>query len=279
MNDYCMQWLIRGQWRCFALVVVLVVFSGLPVRAEDNPISEGWSFEITPFVWAMSLDGDVTVRGQKSSLDLGFNDLVEHLNVGAMIAGEARYGRFGAFALTTYAKLSDNASGEILKLKADAKTLWLEGGVYYRLGPWVVDEAASGEQVTVTLDPYVGARYTYLDLSLDFKGRGGLGESRNVSGDQDWVDPIVGARTILDLSDHWSITAFGDIGGFNVGSDFSWQAVGLVGYSFGLFGDDDARVMGGYRALHQDYKNGNGNDEFKWDVTLYGPVFAMAVQF
>jgi len=267
-----------GVRRGLVLAVAVLLLTWRPTHAEDNPVSEEWSFQLAPYVWFIALDGDVTVRGQEASVDLGFDDIVQKLNVAAMIEGEVRYGRFGAFVLTTYADLSDNESGEILKLKADAKTFWLEGGVYYRLGPWVVDEGTSGDPVTVTLDPYVGARYTYLDLELDSKDRI-LGQSRTFSGNRDWVDPIVGARTILDLSNRWSITAFGDIGGFNVGSDFSWQAAGLVGYRFGLFGSDDARLLAGYRALHQDYKDGSGNDEFKWDVTLHGPIAALAVQF
>jgi len=236
MSGLVMQWGSMGLWRGLLLAVALLLFTWRPIHAEDNPVSEEWSFQLAPYLWFIALDGDVTVRGQKSSVDLGFDDIVQKLNVGTMIEGEVRYGRFGAFALTTYADLSDNASGEILKLKADVKTFWLEGGVYYRLGPWVVEDGASGHPVSVTLDPYVGARYTYLDLELDFD------PGPNPSDDHDWVDPIVGARTLLDLSDRWSITAFGDIGGFNVGSDFSWHAAGLVGYRFGLFDDDDARL-------------------------------------
>ena len=260
-------------WRGLALAIALALSPCRPVHAEDNPVSEGWSFQLAPYMWFIALDGDVTVRGQDSSVDLGFDDILKKLNIAAMIQGEARHGRFGLFAMTTYAELSDDASGAVLQLDADVTTFWLEGGAYYRLGPWVVDERASGKPVTATLDPYIGVRYTYLDLKLDFK------PGPHFSGDQDWVDPIVGARTIWELSDRWSVTAFGDIGGFNVGSDFSWQAAGLVGYSFSLFGDNDARVLAGYRALHQDYKNGSGADEFKWDVTLHGPVAALAVHF
>jgi len=75
------------------------------------------------------------------------------------------------------------------------------------------------------------------------------------------------------------VTALGDIGGFGAGSEFTWQAAGMVGYRFGLFGDDNARVLAGYRALYQDYKSGSGSNEFKWDMTLHGPVLALAISF
>lgn len=34
-----------------------------------------------------------------------------------------------------------------------------------------------------------------------------------------------------------------------VGADFAWSAFGLIGFRFGLFGEDNARVFAGYRAL------------------------------
>jgi len=273
MRDVAPLLRLKGIWCCLLMAVALLACTWPQAWADDNPVSQEWSFQLAPYLWAISLDGDVTVRGQKSSVDVGFDDLVQKLNAGAMIEGEARYGRFGVFANSVYADLSDNASGGGTKLDADAETLWLGFGAYYRLGPWVVDEGASGDPVTVTVDPYAGARYTYLDLQLDFK------PGPNFSGDKDWVDPIIGLRTIWDLSDRWSVTLAGDIGGFGVGSDFTWQAIGLVGYRFGLFGENDARVLGGYRALYQDYQDGSGANKFEWDMTLYGPIFGMAVEF
>jgi hypothetical protein len=54
---------------------------------------------------------------------------------------------------------------------------------------------------------------------------------------------------------------------------------GLVGYSFHLLGDDNAKVFAGYRALGQDYSDGSGADKFEWDETLHGPVLGLAYHF
>jgi hypothetical protein len=53
----------------------------------------------------------------------------------------------------------------------------------------------------------------------------------------------------------------------------------LVGYRFGLFGEDSARVVGGYRAMYQDYTDGCGDNKFKWDVTLHGPNLGLDIEF
>ena len=46
-----------------------------------------------------------------------------------------------------------------------------------------------------------------------------------------------------------------------------------------LFGKNNAAVFAGYRALHQDYTDGSGDDEFKWDVTLDGPILGFRIDF
>lgn len=52
-----------------------------------------------------------------------------------------------------------------------------------------------------------------------------------------------------------------------------------MGYRIGLFGDDNARIQAGYRALYQDYSSGSGNTKLKWDMTLHEPTLALAADF
>ena len=63
----------------------------------------------------------------------------------------------------------------------------------------------------------------------------------------------------------------GDIGGFGVGSDFTWNAITFIDYRLWKH----VSILGGYRALYQNYKNGSGIDEFKFDVTMHGPILAL----
>jgi hypothetical protein len=53
----------------------------------------------------------------------------------------------------------------------------------------------------------------------------------------------------------------------------------LIGYRFDLFGKANAMVFAGYRALYQDYTDGSGDDKFKWDVTLDGPIQDLRIDF
>jgi hypothetical protein len=64
-----------------------------------------------------------------------------------------------------------------------------------------------------------------------------------------------------------------------VGSDFARQAFGLLEYRFDLFGEDNAKVFGGYRAWSQDYSDGSGDNKFELYVTVHGPILGLGILF
>ena len=241
----------------------------------DEFVSGDWAFQLAPFVWATEVDGHATLKGQKGDLDLSFGDILNELDGMAMVEGEARKGRLGAFVNLVYGSISPSFDTPLSSINTDITYTSVGFGGYYRLGPYDLSSAAESDGPLLIVDPYAGARYTHIDVDVDLN----LGPGRSSSGDEEWIDPIVGLRTIWQLTPRWSVTAYGDVGGFGVGSDFSWLASGLVGYRFDLFGDKDSKFLVGYRALYQDYSSGSGDNKFAWDVTIYGPVMALAVEF
>jgi len=245
-----------------------------PVLAEDvSEKQSSWEFQVAPYFWFLSLNGDVTVKGQESDVDVGFDDIWNEFNIGGMVEFEARKGRWGIIGDTIAANLGTEKTIAGVDIDPDVNILMLTLGGSYRLGTWDLTDASGKKVPTVTVDALAGARYTYLGLELDIKG------FPNADADKDWVDPFIGARTLWDITRGWSLTLGGTVGGFGVGSDFTWTAAGLLGYRFGLFGEDNARVVGGYRAIYQDYASGSGDNKFKWDVTMYGPVLGLSIEF
>ncbi len=263
------------------LIVALTLTLFAPAVSAEEKAKEksDWEFQVAPYMWFISTSGDVTVKGQKSDLDLSFDDIWDELNIAAMLAFDARNGRWGFYGDIIYANLGDSdVEGPLgfVKIDPTIKLAWLTAGGFYRLGSWGLSEAAAKKAPTVTMDVFAGARYTYLDIELDFKNV----PQPTASGDKHWVDPLVGSRVILDLTQRWAISLDGSIGGFGVGSDFAWDAAGLIGYRFPLFSkENNAALFGGYRARYQDYTDGSGDDEFKWDVTLHGPILGMSIGF
>ncbi|MGE5238372.1 MAG: hypothetical protein ACM3ON_06185 [Chloroflexota bacterium] len=68
-------------------LVLLVVFLSVSSAfgAEDPPVSKDWEFSLAPmYLWAVSIDGEQTVKGNKVDLDVSFSDVWGNLN-GALI--------------------------------------------------------------------------------------------------------------------------------------------------------------------------------------------------
>lgn len=94
-----------------------------------------------------------------------------------------------------------------------------------------------------------------------------------------FADPILGARMGVRFGPErrWSWRMRGDLGGFGAGSDFTWNAVGMLGYDFRA--KVPVTVALGVCTLSQDYDDGSGLKYFRWDVTQYGPVFVLSFPF
>ena len=154
------------------------------------------------------------------------------------------------------------------EIDATSDTVQLAVAPYYRLVEWTYGTSASGRPLRLVVSPEAGLRYNYMRTELDVDG------GRTADGSESWVDPLIGSRIGLDLSDHWALGAEANVGGFGVGSDIAWNVQGYVGYRTTLFGLATS-FAAGYRALHTDYDH----NDFKWDVTMYGPILGAALRF
>jgi hypothetical protein len=147
---------------------------------------------------------------------------------------------------------------------------------------------------TAAFDVLAGGRYWHqetsvsADLNATINVTGPLGiidltQTRNRviarSGSVDWVDPFIGARLRQQLSPGQDVTLRGDIGGFDVGSQFTWQV--LATYNFQLCRTDRYALDGylGYRALSVDYSQGSGNTRYEYNVLQQGPVIGATLRF
>ena len=232
----------------------------------------------------MALKGDVVVGRIDANVDASFDDILDNLNGALMLEAELRKGRFGVISDTLYANLEDNsAAGEgRLKIDATANLLIQSLAGTYRVGTWQLADLGAAGPLALTVDPYAGARYTYLDAEL--KGKldlpdFGIDAHRQVEGDEHWVDPIMGVRTAWTLGERWSLVLAGDVGGISTSDQYSAHAFGLAGYGFGLFGEGNANLFAGYRVLKQKYQDGDGRHAFEWDVTLHGPIVGLKITF
>jgi hypothetical protein len=271
----------------------LAVAAAAPCNAQDAGTQtaeiDDWHFLVGPYAWAIGINGDIGKGSRETSVDASFTDIVKASDslVGLEGHAEAQYKRFGLFFDGIYADItasdkesaSDGVVTADLNADLDLQLAILEAGTFYRVVDtyqlWHPSPDLGGG--TFTFDALAGARYTYLKATVDAKlDVNQLDFKRDLDGSRDWVDPFVGGRLNVGLTNSADFQLRGDIGGFGVGSDFTWNTQALLGYRFTMFGAD-AEVWGGYRALAQDYHEGSGSNRFSWDVIIHGPVLGLAI--
>ena len=248
-------------------------------------------FSLTPYFWATSFSGDIGVRGISIDGSTSFIDIVNEADkvYGFMGALSMEYNRFVFQLNGSWAHAEQGSQRAVLnngELEADIEldAIWFEFLGGYRLIDRPIGDAPETMR-RVTLDAYAGGRVTSIDVDGTLRASASItlpdGEvlepNRTASRDasQEWIEPFIGLRAGFRLDDHWLLHLRGDVGGFGVdGSEFSWQAMALLGYEWRLDGYRLA-LFGGYRALSQDYSSG----DFEWDVVTHGPVLGASLTF
>lgn len=243
-----------------AALLAAAMVCGSASAADDH-----WQHTGTLYFVGAGMDGKAGVGGVIADVDVNFGDILDNLEFGFMAAWRAERGRWAVVADYSYLTLEmrNNSIGPAGNTRAtvDAdQTIFELDGAY---------------ALTEQLSTYVGLRYWDLGADVQVFGGGPLGEDLAGSGDENWIDPLVGLRYIMPLGERWEIIAKGDIGGFGVASDFTWQAMLLAGWNF----TEHATLLFGYRYIDVDYDDGSGSSRILWDVGLGGPSAGLAWRF
>lgn len=235
---------------------------------ETGPASTDgstWEFRLIPYAWLIAMDTKATVRNYTADSKINFSDILQNMDLAGQLHFEAQKGKWGFFIDPTYLKLSQDGTlrdGRNIRMQIEQ---WLvEFGGIYQLGKWSFEE--KGKR-SLTVDALGGGRYWYLSANLD------TSSTLNPSKTTQWVDPFIGASLKADITERLLFNIRGDVGGFSVGSDFSWNALGVFGYRF----TKDITGLLGYRALYVDYKAGTSS--IRYNMTIHGPIMGLAFSF
>lgn len=237
-------------------VMVLLIGLVCPVaQAEESKSNSDWTFSLAPmYLWAVSIDGDQTVKGHTVDLDVPFSEIFDDLNGALTFHFEGMHKqRWGFLTDLNYIVLEmDDGSTDV-----DFTEIMYELAGFYRIN-----------RGTHAIDGLAGLRYSSMEVELDLPS-----PVNNVDQRKDWVDPYLGLRWQWKFAENWGSRLRGDVGGFGVGSDQTYNLVGLVDFKpwkhVGLFG--------GYRVLYQDYSTGSGKNRFSYDATMHGPALGLNV--
>jgi hypothetical protein len=271
---------------------------------QPVPSLSQWQFSLTPYLWLPWISGDVVVKGRGFDVAVDPADLITHLDWPIIVPAwmsyaEARRGPLSLFNDIVWSDVSGGTgfsrevSGRFAtatfggNIKANYQIAIVEAGGAYTV--W--SQGMQGSPGSTAFDLYAGARYWHqdVDISGNLTGtvalNGPLGltisGSRAIakSGSVDWADPFVGARIQQQLAPGQEFVLRGDVGGFDAGSQFSWQAIAT--YNSPLCEIHGIPVDGyvGFRALSVDFSQGSGRSKFEFDNVMYGPVIGATMRF
>lgn len=229
-------------------------------RTDDG---DRWEIMVAPYLWASAMKVDIsTPQGENVQVDESFTKILSAIKFVFMGALDARKGRFVTVNDLIFLHTGSDTKGSIgpglVKADTDLRTIVFTSVAGYRVvdkGPMFVDLMA-------------GARLTSMRAELDLTG-----PLRSVEREKSKtkIGPVIAARVRVPFSEKWGAALYGDVGGFGITSDISWELIGTVQYDI----SSHWRLGAGWRHLvaKQD------KDDFDVDLKLSGPFLTAAYRF
>jgi opacity protein-like surface antigen len=255
--------------------LILTVMSGstlVNATADDE-----WNYFIGGYFPATTIDATATagtsLGDQTLDIDASFSDLFDNMDYGLMGVFIAQKGKLSINVDLVFIGLDINESlpvpPPIGPASANVDLEIQEHELY--LGYKAFAQVPA-------LEVIAGARYIDQDIKVNLTtaGPGPLSSSQLATGDS-WVDPFIGLRYLGPISNNWSWILRGDIGGFGVGSEFSWRVDAGVRYAFA----EKWEAAIGYKVLDIDYETGTSGslDRYTWDGSESGITFGVGYYF
>lgn len=192
--------------------------AGKLVQTAPRPADRGWQVAIGPYLWASSVNANVSLGGSVSAAaDIGFIPLVQHARYGAEILGEIRHGRFALYGDLMYGSEAVNGSTSVaslmVTLSGNASSLLVDGAAGYQV--------IGDEDAVFSLEARAGIRYqrTEVNGQLDVAGF----TLQTPDAIDDGSDAIVGTRVVLRPARWVFVSGVLDVGVFG-SSDRTWSA-------------------------------------------------------
>jgi YfaZ precursor len=239
-----------------------------PPQVGTPPADDGWHFAVSPYLWFPGFHGTFAGPNRAVGVHASATDLISHLRIGLMGAVEARHKRLLLPLDLVWVRLGKDRDIPMLPPPATATSANMTGTLFF-LTPKVGVRLIDAEKIKI--DALAGFRYWYFGENLKFSPSA---LNLNFSRSQDWVDPLVGGRIQLALTEKIAITAFGDVGGWGVGSQLEYQAGGLLGYKI----KQNWTLQAGYRYINFDYR-ANRARTFVVNTTVAGVVAGLTYTF
>jgi hypothetical protein len=250
----------RAAWSLLGLAGAL----SAPLAAEDMPVGDpatragGWSGQITAYAWGAGVGGDFRpfAGGPVVSFEKSLGELLADLDAAVFATALARKDDLVLLADVTFTASSRSgrvppgipAAGEVT-----IRSVSVLGGKRFQASP------------ATSIDLLGGARVWSLDGAVDVPLAGvALGRG------EEFVDPVAAIRINSRIAPALSVIAYGDVGGFGIGSDLTWQGVATLNYRAA----SKVTLSAGYRHLWLDRQSNGASFQGSMSGPLVGATLA-----
>ena len=236
------------------------------IWAQDTANVKKWHFLAEPYLMFPYMDGETGIGNNLIlPVDATAGDIFSKLKMGAMLNLEAGTDKWAITSDVVYMNLGQDVTPGILLHSGEVTVkqfIWEAAGLYSIFPFWEIGIGGRLNNLQTNFDALINV------IPKDTEEKSG-------SHSKTWYDPIIITRLSTNIKDKWLFQFRGDVGGFGIGSNLTWQLQGYVGYRFTkLF-----QMSAGYRILSTDYKNGEVPKEFIFNVNEFGPVIRFGFNF
>lgn len=231
-----------GAIRLMVLVLLVgVVNPGVSRATEEEPtpleenitLEKGWKFSLRPYFFLSGLSGSITVDPLTFPVNSSFSTLLQNVKIGGFISFTAEKGQWGLNSDFQYINLYGESEG-LENTSLDLKNIIGELDVIFR------------PEMAPNLRFLLGVRAYSVSQNFVLAGVSLPEASVTV-----W-DPVIGAFGSWALHNRWDFELRGDIGGFGISSEATYQMMGA--FRFGL--GESTSIPFGYRILGYQIQTG-----------------------
>ena len=265
-----------------AIAIAVIGIVALPASAQQNPAASltaaapspasvlpgGLQVAITPYLWLPGLDMTITTPLQRASeidISAGAAELLGDLSgIPVPATVEIRAGPLSILGDIFHIPLGVGVT---------TRNIFFNGGtssITENIGTAVFLYHAV-EQPLQSID--AGAGFRSWGVSTVTTLNPGILPGTSVTASGGWTDPLIAARYHRDFGNGFGLTAYGDLGGFDLNAHYDWQIIGSLDYAWKPW----VSLHLGYRSLNVTYQATNSPIGF--NVHMKGPILAATFRF
>jgi len=245
----------------FVIVILLTFMFFQPTMGQDQETNneQGWTFTIAPYLLLPFIDGEMTVNDHSTDIDIGPGEVLRNLNMVAMLYFEASNPKWALFTDVVYLKTGKDILFGPAQREGTAGLSITSIGFY------------GMRRATAWFELGIGGRVNFSTMKLNVVA-GIIPPEIDETSDETWFDPLIVYRFTVPLkNENWNLGLLGDVGGFGVGSQFTYLINPYFGYEFAKWFE----LSFGFRWVGVNFERNTEGREQKLNLHFYGPEIGL----